>query len=112
MADWDSQDWTMGGAQRLFVATARLSPFLGKVIRFAGPDAARTVLLPDARHWPVDNCLASIFNEQTTNSVAIQDATGTLLATLAPGRMAEAFLVENGTKAGVWLLDEFAAIYP
>lgn len=103
-ATWTTQAWDAGGAVSYGGTTVYHSPFAGVVVRFHGTDAARTIHMPKATHWPNGNLFAVVCNEQTTNTVTIKDSAGTTLGTVATGKAAKVFLIENDTSAGVWLV--------
>jgi hypothetical protein len=60
--------------------------------------------MPSGLHWPNGNLFAVVCNEQSVNTVTIKNASGTTLGTVATGKAAKVYLIENDTKAGVWLV--------
>lgn len=103
MAAWSGQSWAEGGALSVAATIVLASPYAGRVLRLHGADAARTVTMPVARHWPAGHYLSVIANEQASNSVTVKDSAGTTLGTVGPDEVGKLLLVDNSTDAGVWL---------
>lgn len=102
MAPWATQNWDFGGAVSYGVNSVTASPLAGRVVTFHGTDAARTVAMPDARHWCSGMLFTVVANTQTTNAVRVEDIDGTLIVNVPASRVGRIWLMSNATRAGSW----------
>lgn len=66
-----------------------------------------SVTIPDARN--ASQGFTALFNNVGVESVAVRNATGGIISTVAPGSAWQIYLVDNSTEAGTWRTFQYGA---